>query len=679
MSPTRPYPALVDVGVLGPLALRVNGRDVRPAARMERVLLAALAARANQVVSVEQLVDVLWGDMPPRSAHKTLQTYVLKLRRALASVETIAPGYLLRVEPGGLDALRFERLVHSGQEAQRAGDLTRASAQLGDALGLWRGSAYEEFAELPFFVPEAVRLEELRLTASEDRFDALLALGQHAAVTGALQSFTAQHPLRERVWGQLMLAQYRCGRQADALATYQQAREALVEELGLEPGPALRQREKQVLAQDGALDLAAAADTAANELPPTQYVFSDDAYIAYQAIGVGPPDVLMLNEWWSHIEVVWEYPVPAAWLRRTTSIGRLIHFDGRGCGMSDPIDHTEHLTLEGWMDDALAVLDAAGADRVIAFGQGTGASLAVLLAAVHPERVSHLVLHNAQPSWADTSMAALLSQEQVAEALLSRWGHGPGLPIVPALAGNAEFDTWFGRWQRLAVSPGQLPHRLNMVFNVDVRGLLPTVTAPALVLHARDDQIVPFAAAERVAAGLANGELVALDGDHHVWFASDLDDFYGALSSFLARHPEPLAPTQAVVTLLALADGSAPELAPLLTRLVNRYGGQLVSPELAVFDGPVRAVTCATALTERARQLEVTLRAGVHLGVVAIGADPSASDTAVAARHLCTTAAVGEVLVTQAVADLIAGSGLRLRARLDGNHVADGMREGPSG
>jgi DNA-binding SARP family transcriptional activator/WD40 repeat protein len=253
-------------GVLGPLEVIAEDGPVPLGGQKQRVLLALLLTRPGRVVSVDALVQGLWADEPPRSADKTLQSYVVHLRQALepgrprGSVGTVLvtrePGYLLRVEPGELDAAWFEELATRGRRLLAAGAAEGAAATLREALALWRGEAFEEFPQVDACATEAARLAELRLGAVEERVEADLALGRHRELLAELDDLTRQHPLRERLWGQLLLALYRSGRQADALLAYQRARATLVEELGIEPGVELRRLHAAILAQDPQLHAA---------------------------------------------------------------------------------------------------------------------------------------------------------------------------------------------------------------------------------------------------------------------------------------------------------------------------------------------------------------------------------------------------------------------------------------
>jgi len=289
-SPQRAY------RLLGPLEVEVGGRAVQLHGK-QRTLLALLLLRAGDVVSSDELIEALWRGGAPGKAANTLQVHVSRLRRLLepgrtaraptSVLATRGPGYALAVERDELDLERFERLLAEGRDELAAGDAAAAAAALRSALALWRGSPLADLALEPFAQAEIRRLEELRLEALEQRVEADLALGRHAELVAELEGLVAEHPLRERLRGQLMLALYRTGRQADALAAYREARAALDEELGLEPGPALRRLEQAILRHDPDLDPASPAEPAPAPREERKLVTVVSAGLA-QAAGVDP-------------------------------------------------------------------------------------------------------------------------------------------------------------------------------------------------------------------------------------------------------------------------------------------------------------------------------------------------------------------------------------------------------
>ena len=242
--------------ILGPLEVWQEGRPAQIGGAKEREVLALLLLHAGEPVSVDRLIDELWGESPPPTARKSLQVRVAGLRRAIRGDVLLTRGdaYLVRLEPNQLDLQRFEQLLSDGTEALAAGDPSAALATLNQALGLWRGPALADFTYESFAEEAIARLEELRVHALELRTEAQLALGLHARVIAELEELVVEHPFRERLRAQLMLALYRDSRQAEALDVYRRTREVLVEELGLEPGPALQHLEQAILRQDESLD-----------------------------------------------------------------------------------------------------------------------------------------------------------------------------------------------------------------------------------------------------------------------------------------------------------------------------------------------------------------------------------------------------------------------------------------
>ena len=249
--------------ILGPLEVDDRGRRLPLRGPRQRVLLASLLLRAGEIVPEDRLLDEVWRGEPPPSGGAALRVRISQLRKALAAagspptLTTRSPGYVLEVDAGQVDALRFERLLEEGRRSLAAGDPAAAAARLREALELWRGPALAEFADEPFAAAEIARLEGLRLEAVEERIEAELQLGRHRELAAELEALASEHPFRERLCAQLMLALYRSGRQAEALAAYRTARSVYVEELGIEPTRRLQELEQAILRQDASLDAAA--------------------------------------------------------------------------------------------------------------------------------------------------------------------------------------------------------------------------------------------------------------------------------------------------------------------------------------------------------------------------------------------------------------------------------------
>ncbi len=260
--------------ILGPLEVRHEGRELQIPGEKQRALLAALLLEANRVISTDRLIDDLWGEEPPETGAKALQVRVSQLRRAFEAegveepvVTTRAPGYLIELGGHMLDLDEFEHLVRSGEEALDRDDPGKAAELLRNAVALWRGPPLAEF-DLPFARTAVGRLNELRVGAIEKRIEAELALGRHDGLVGELEELIAEYPFRERLRGELMLALYRSGRQAEALDAYQNARRLLSDELGIEPGHHLQELERAILQQDSSLDVTASEAAPATPSEP---------------------------------------------------------------------------------------------------------------------------------------------------------------------------------------------------------------------------------------------------------------------------------------------------------------------------------------------------------------------------------------------------------------------------
>jgi DNA-binding SARP family transcriptional activator/pimeloyl-ACP methyl ester carboxylesterase len=519
-------------GVLGPIEVLDDGVAIPIPAAKERTLLALLLAEPSRVVPVERLIDELWGDTPPRSANKTLQTYVSHLRRFLADrLVTEAPGYALLVSPGELDAIEFERLATEGRLALLRDDATTATRLLGGALALWRGAAFSGVDLAGTVRAESIRLDELRLAATEDWFDARVAAGDQRDLTAELEAAVARHPLRERMWAVLMRALYRSGRQADALRAFQRARAVLVDELGIEPGPELRAVEAAVLGQR------LGATTAGLAGPGAHYATNPDGMqIAYWTTGSGERDVVFLGEIYMNLELVWELEGLVSMFDRLQSGARVIAVQRRGVGLSDRDAHVRLVTPQECVADVDAALADVGAGDVTLVGWGHGGQLAVAYAAARPDRVTRLVTVN---SYARLSTApgytAGLSQDLL-EAFLTlvseKWGRNVSASPIFGPAGNdPALITRLARLERLTASPRDAIAMHRVLNDFDVRDLLPAVSCPALVIFLTSS-ISGEAGARWLADNLPSARYVELPG-FLVPTAAEGDELGATIDAFL--------------------------------------------------------------------------------------------------------------------------------------------------
>jgi DNA-binding SARP family transcriptional activator/pimeloyl-ACP methyl ester carboxylesterase len=529
----------VEFAILGPLEVSAGGQLLSlPGARL-RAVLAMLLAAAGQVVAAERLTEELWPGQPADRAAGSLQVRVSQLRKILrlagepGRLVTQSPGYLLRVEPGELDAARFGRLADAGRAALEAGDAELAARRLDRALSLWRGPVLADLADLPFAQAEAARLDEERVAALEAHAEARLACGRHAELVAELEMLTATYPLRERLWAQRMLALYRAGRQADALQAYRELRALLVSELGIEPGPEVRELEGRILRQDARI-----APPPAWTPPETQYARSDDGvHLAYQVLGTGKPDIIAVPGLLSHLDLWWEDQVTARFFRRLARLGRLIMFDKRDTGLSDR--GADEDTVEQRVGDLRAVMRACGSDRAVLFGYSEGAPMSILFTARYPRQVRGLILAAGSARWtAAPGYPCGEATEQMASALedlaAHRWGRGHSIEwYAPSLARSEPARRAMARWERMGASPSAVLRMLRMIGAIDVRDLLPRITVPVLIIQRREDRITPPVHGRYLASALPDARYFEQPGDHLLW-VGDTGAMFGEIQEFLA-------------------------------------------------------------------------------------------------------------------------------------------------
>jgi pimeloyl-ACP methyl ester carboxylesterase len=426
--------------------------------------------------------------------------------------------------------------------------------------------------------------------------------------------------------------------------------------------------------------------------PATKYARSGDAHIAYQVVGDGPIDFVYVPGWISQAEHYWSEPRIARYFNRLASFSRLILFDRRGTGLSDPVASAP--TLEEQMDDVVAVMDAAGSQQAAVFAWLEGGAMAALFAATHPERTRALVLYEAMPrmSWAPDYDWALRPEER--EAMVQRpWGDGQLImQLAPSAAADAQLREWFARLERLAASPGTAAKLLRMNSQVDVRAVLPSIQVPTLVLHRADDQFIDIRHSRYLAEHIPGARYVELPGREVFSFGAGSDQLVDEIEEFLtgARHAPHAERILATVMFSDIVDSTSRaaqlgdrrwgellgSLEGVVERELTRCRGRAVKALgdgfLATFDGPARAIRCATAIRDTARaQFEIDVRTGLHTGEIEeLGRDVGGIAVHIGAR-VSDTAQPGEVLVSGTVKDLVVGSGIAFEDR--GEHELRGV------
>jgi class 3 adenylate cyclase len=427
--------------------------------------------------------------------------------------------------------------------------------------------------------------------------------------------------------------------------------------------------------------------------PDTRYAKSGDVSIAYQVVGDGPLDLVVVPGWISHLDFSWEDPHYGDWVRRLAAFSRVILFDKRGTGLSDR--DVGDSTLEERMDDLRAVLAAVGSERAAVLGVSEGGSLSILFAATYPERVQALVLFGTFASMAfDAPEGARLRQniERIRHAVANAWGEGTTLDLlVPSLKDNPLARAYNGRFERMCVSPRAAQAHLHWIGELDVRAVAPTLQVPTLVVHRRDDALIYVEAGRALARDIPGARYVELPGDAHPPWRGDTAALVAEVQQFLTGSRASIEVERVLATVLftdivgstehavTLGDRSWRDLLErhhsAVREQLERHRGSEIDTSgdgfLAIFDGPARAIRCAKAIRDAVQGLGLEVRAGVHTG------ECERVDHAVAGIAVHTGARVmakagpSEILVSSTVRDLVAGSGLEFLAR--GAHTLKGI------
>jgi len=424
--------------------------------------------------------------------------------------------------------------------------------------------------------------------------------------------------------------------------------------------------------------------------PETKYTSSGGLNIGFQVIGDGPLDLVFVPGLLSQIDLLWALPAPARFFERLSSFARVILYDKRGQGVSDPLGGA--LTLEQDMEDLLAVLDAAGSERAALLGYSEGGPMSTLCAATHPDRVSALILCGTFASGL-TIADGPGSPERLAliAAMLDNWGKGLGLEIFAPSLANEGYARSFGAFERAAGSPAMVRARFEMVTGIDVTPVLETLRAPTLVLQRANDHVVPSELARTMASAIPGARYVELPGDDHIPWVGDAEPMLDAIEEFLtgARRTAELDRVLATVMFTDIVDSTrqASELGDRRWRTLVESHDEMVRGRLSgyrgreiktmgdgflvTFDGPARGIRCARSIAEDVQALGLQVRAGLHTGECElIGNDVRGMAVNIGAR-VGGLAAGGEVLVSRTVKDLVVGSGIEFEDR--GVHELKGV------
>ncbi len=420
--------------------------------------------------------------------------------------------------------------------------------------------------------------------------------------------------------------------------------------------------------------------------PETKYTKSGDVHIAYQVSGDGPLDIVFVPGFVSHLEAQWEYPSSARLLERLGAFSRLIRFDKRGTGLSDR--ESAITTLEQRMDDVRAVMDAVGSKRAALFGISEGGPMSCLFAATYPERATALILYGsyARRSWAPDHPIGRKEEDAAASRARTEqeWGTSAGIERwAPGEAQNEAFKQWFAKYLRLSASPGAAVTVMKLAGEIDVRPVLPTIRVPTLVLHRTGDRIVPISQGRYFAEHISGAKFVELPGEDHVPVSGNVDSIVDEIEEFLTGVRSEAQSDRVLATVLftdvvgsteravALGDrgwrGLLDGFYGIVRRELGRFRGREVDTAgdgfFASFDGPARAIRCATAIAVGVRPLGIEVRTGVHTGECEMMGEKMSGIAVHVGARVAAQAAPSEVLVSGTVRDLVAGSGIHFEDR----------------
>jgi DNA-binding SARP family transcriptional activator/pimeloyl-ACP methyl ester carboxylesterase len=525
------------IRMLGPLELGVDGRRLGPrdlGGAKPRQLLEVLLLERGRPVPKDRIAELLWGEALPQRVAATIETYVSVLRRRLATARDVLVtepgGYRLVTEQLRVDVDEYEALLR--RAATSAAGERRAALEAAVALGELELLADEPYA--PWVAPARAHYRERQVQALVDLAECCLELGDPRAARAAAERAVGLEPTQERAYRLAMLAHRAGGDRDGALRAYERCRRALVDELGVAPASDTAELHLAILRDEEPRHRAPA---------PIGYARNGPIRIAYQVVGDGPLDLVFSPSNVSNLAATWDDPTYAAFLRALAGMARLILFDKRGTGLSDPA--LDFPTTRERSEDLVAVLDATATDRAVLFGVCGGGALCAQLAADHPDRAAGLILHNSMArmlvdrdypwGWTPARYTRLLDGFE--EAWL---GDGAGLVHRnPGLASNPRYRDWFARYVRLGASPWMARRLTEMNRDLDVRSVLGRIRAPALVICRTEDAWLSPENSRYLARRIAGARLVELPGvDHDPW-VGDADTVLGLVRGFLGALAAP--------------------------------------------------------------------------------------------------------------------------------------------
>lgn len=683
--------------LLGSPKLEIDGEPLHLGLRKADALLIYLAV-SRKAHHRDVLAALLWPDAPQRTARGSLRRALYRVNQALGEAEVVTEGENLQFNPRAdlwLDVDVFRKIAAdflpagrtaaalSEQPPESFPDLADTIDHLEQAAALYRDDFLSGFG-----LPDAPSFDEWVFYETDNLrqlFSRLLALqsaayqqaGNLPLAIQAARRWLKQDQLHEPAHRRLMQLYALSGQSAAALRQYESCARLLKENFDLQPETetqALYQaiQSRRYPALESPLPTSQERSPTPHKLPkhqvpPIDYVRSGDVHIAYQVIGSGPPDVLLIGGFVSHLEQMWYEPGLADFFQQLSEYARLILFDKRGVGLSDRVGYPP--TLDHTMEDVQAVMQAVGSHQAVIMGVSEGGPAALLFAASHPDRVSGLILYGTMPRFTRAPDYPWAMRPQQWENWLSylqeNWGGPVSLEsFAPSRAHDPALRKWWATLLRSASSPGGVRMVIDVARSIDVRPALPSINAPALVLHRTDDRMIFVGGGRYMAEALPDARFVEQPGQDHWWWIGDASGLLVEIEHFLGTLQAPQLFSKVLATILAMQPSNSSDLKAcqeLFDQEVQLMRGRVWQPDqlpmLAAFDGASRAIACARGLHSLTRTRGMQVQIGLHTGECELSGDQVQGQAVTTARKVLQAAPAGSILVSAPVKDIVAGAG----------------------
>ena len=679
----------LEIFLFGTPRLKCQGETIELSLRKALALLSYLVVTKGNF-SRDELATLLWPESDQSNARASLRRTLYVVNKnvgeetLLTSGETICLNAKVDI---WTDVETFrQNIADCNIESELRINLdTNCIASLENAVALYKGDFLAGFS-----LPDSPGFDEWQFFEAENLRGLLSIALRHLVATYESQGDISRAIHHARHWlsldtmhepaHRLLMELYdKFGQHAAALRQYRECRRILDQELGVLP-----QLETSELYENIRLHREIKTPPPTTVRPEVKYTASGDVKIAYVVMGEGPVDILYVCGYITHMEHVWELPEFATFFDEQASFSRVILFDRRGVGLSERVGYPP--TMEDTLDDIIAVMRATKSKHPVLVGYLEGGPNSMLFAATYPERVAGLILYGTCAKWTRSEdFPWMITQEQYdrwLQNIYEHWGEAFNLEAyAPSRANESELQEWWAKFMRLASSPGGIKAVLEVMRDIDVRHILPTIRTPTLILQRRENRVIRVGAARHLAGHIPGARYIELEGQDLFPFIGDSQSILWEIQNFVQNLSSPAIPEGMLATILLLevinenkGDSTTPvslihsePTYAFIRQKVTQFRGIEVSWEkgcyIASFDGPTRAIYCANAILKKAKQLGLKVRAGIHTGECELKAGKLVGTTPRIAEGVLKTAAPDEVLVSSTVKDLVLGSGLHFAER----------------